>query len=94
MQDLLPVFDPATQLQAISLVQFAGLTLAPTIERVVQYLKENWAVSSKLAPLAAIILGMLANWPLALLPEVSLGDSLVKGLFTGLLASGWYVMSK
>lgn len=87
------VSDPNLTAQLIDLHKFVGLTGAPVIEQAVQYLKEQWGLSTKLAPVAALLLGVFFNMALAVYLGLSLPDAVVLGAATGLLASGWHVVS-
>lgn len=86
--------DPTICSQSLDLSKYVGLAGAPAVEQAVQYLKEQWALSPKLAPLAAIGLGIVLNLGLAAYLGLSLSDSVGLGAATGLLASGWYVVTK
>jgi hypothetical protein len=86
--------DPTlcSQLQTLDLTKFVGVAGAPAIEQAVQYLKEQWALPTKLAPVAALGLGVLVNVGLSLWLGVSVLDAVSIGAVTGLLASGWHVV--
>jgi hypothetical protein len=97
MNDILQTLtDPnvCAQLQSFEPSKFVGLAGAPAIEQAVQYLKEQWALSTKLAPLAAIGLGIALNAALSAYLGLSLTDAVSMGAATGLLASGWYIVTK
>jgi hypothetical protein len=81
-------------LQGINPTQFVGLAGAPAVEQAVQYLKEQWALPTKMAPLASVGLGVLLNIGLAAYLGTSLIDGVALGAATGVAASFWYVMSK
>ena len=75
------------QLTLTLVAGLAGYLLARGFVR--QRLRFVDAVQSPVAPLVAGILAALAAWPLALLPMVTLGTTLVFGLGTALgTASG------
>lgn len=82
------------QLQGVDLTKFVGLAGAPAVEQAVQYLKEQWALSTKFAPLASVGLGIALNLGLAAYLGTSLVDGIAIGAATGAAASFWYVMSK
>jgi len=86
--------DPMTQLQLFNLTQYAGIAGAPAIEQAVQYLKEQWKLPVKLAPVAALVLGVLLNVAIAAYVGNSLQDAVLIGLMTGAAASSWYIVSK
>jgi hypothetical protein len=100
MQELTQlVSDPnvCTQLQSLQsldLQKYIGLAGAPVVEQAVQYLKEQWGLSTKLAPLASLGLGVAINVGLSMYLGLSLADAISLGAATGLLASGWYVVTK
>jgi hypothetical protein len=95
MNDLTQLLtDPTlcSQLQTLDLTKFVGVAGAPAIEQGVQYLKEQWALPTKLAPVAAIGLGVVLNVGLSLWLGLSLVDAVGLGAATGLLASGWHLV--
>ena len=95
MSDLTQLInDPAlcAQLQTFNPAMFVGLAGAPAIEQAVQYLKEQWALSTKLAPIAAILLGIATNVGLAVYLDMSLGQAALIGALTGAAASGIHIV--
>src|SRR5262245_29738801 len=88
--------DPTlcAQLQAFDPHKLVGLAGAPAIQQAIEYLKYQWGLSTKLAPLTAIVLGVALNAALAAWFGLSLTDAVALGAATGLLASGWHVVSK
>ena len=89
------VTDPTlcTQLQTFNPAMFVGLAGAPAIEQAVQYLKEQWALSTKLAPVASVLLGIALNVGLAMYLGLSVSEAVGMGAATGLLASGWHIVN-
>ncbi len=89
------VSDPAfcAQLQTFDPRQFIGLSGAPFIEQSVQYFKEQWALPTKLAPLAALILGVGINVGISSWLGLPVTDAVGVGAVTGLFASGWHMVS-
>ena len=86
--------DPNFTGQLIDLHKFVGLAGAPAVEQFVQYLKEQWALPTKLAALAALVIGILLNVALSVYFGLSVSDAVVVGAATGLLSSGWHVISQ
>ncbi len=96
MSDLTQLItDPAlcAQLQTLDPHQFIGVAGAPLVERFVQYFKEQWGVSTSLAPLLSLTFGVLLNVGLASWLGLSLSDAATIGLATGFVASGWHVIN-
>ena len=87
--------DPAlcAQLQSFDPQQFVGLAGAPFVEQAVQYFKEQWALPSKLAPVASLAIGVALNVGLAAWLGLSVTDAVSVGLATGFVASGWHIVS-
>lgn len=88
--------DPTlcTQLQTFDPHKLVGLAGAPAIQQVVQYLKEQWGLPVKFAPVAALGLGIALNSILAFWLGLSLLDAVELGAVTGFLASGWHLIQK
>lgn len=74
--------------------QFIGLTGVPLIESIVEYLKDNFRLSGYLAPLAALLVGVVLNESLAVYLHQSLLVGFYVGLFSGFSSSYWHEMSK
>ncbi len=91
MSDLTQLLSDPTlcaQVQAFNPAMFVGLSGAPAIEQGVQYLKEQWALSTKLAPVAALVLGIAINVGLAAYLGTPIELALLIGAVTGAAASG------
>ncbi len=86
--------DPAlcSQLQTFDPHKLVGLAGAPAVEQAVQYLKDQWGLSSRLASLAAIGLGVLLNLGIAYWLGLSMVDAVVMGMVTGAAASGVHIV--
>lgn len=78
----------------IDFTQFVGLTGVPLLEQAVQYLKNEWGMPAYLAPLAALLGGVILNDGLAFYLHFSLLMGLYVGLFTGFSTSFWHEMAK
>lgn len=87
----LTLFDVNSQ---FNLVQFVGLAGAPTIQQLVEYLKTEWKLPTYLAPLAAVVLGMIVNVALAAYFGADLRSGILMGILTGGFASGWHEVAK
>lgn len=74
------------------LTKFVGVAGAPAIEQAVQYLKEQWALPTKLAAVAALGLGALVNIALSWWFGMSIVDAVEIGAVTGLVASSWHIV--
>src|SRR5690242_15192635 len=95
MTDITQVLtDPnlCAQLQTLTLTKFTGLAGAPAIAQAVQYLKEQWGLPTRLAPIAALGLGIAVNVGIAAYMGLSLTDAIALGAATGLLSSGWHII--
>lgn len=71
-----------------------GLSGAPTIESFVNYLKDQWRLTPRLAPIASMLAAISLNMGLGILFNSGIYSSLVTGLCTGFLASGWYELTR
>ena len=95
MSDLTQLInDPAlcAQLQSFNPAMFVGLAGAPAVEQAVQYFKEHWALSSKLSPIAAVLLGVAVNVGLAAYLGTPIQSALLIGAATGAAASGIHIV--
>ena len=81
-------------MEAFNLSSLVGVTGAPVIEQGVEYLKEQWGLPAKLAALAAVALGVILNIALGFYFHFGLVNSIMTGLLTGFVASGWHEISK
>jgi hypothetical protein len=70
-----------------TLVGTGGLTI---IESFVQYLKDQWSLPGKLAPLAAIVAGIGLNEVAAYSLHMDLLSALYVGVATGVASSFWH----
>jgi len=71
-----------------------GLTGAPVVESIVNFLKDQWRLSPKLAPIAAILLGLILNIWAGYVLKVDFVSTIYSGLITGFAASSWYELTK
>lgn len=71
-----------------------GLGTAPALETIVQFLKEYWSLPSKLAPIAAIVLGIGINAIIGYLLNWDVKSILAIGIISGAGASGWHQIKK
>lgn len=81
-------------MEHFNLVQFVGLSGAPTIQQAVQYLRDQWKLPTYLAPFTAVLFGMLMNVGLAWYLHSDLTQGVLVGALTGLFASGWHEIQK
>jgi hypothetical protein len=74
-------FDPRTLI---------GISGTPLLESFVQFLKDEWELPGRWAPMAAIAFGICLNLLLALFFHNDILSSVYAGLFTALLSSVWH----
>ena len=82
------------QWAAFDPTKLAGLSGGPFIEQAVQYLRNQWALPVTFAPLVAVGLGMVLNVAIANAVGLTFVQALGLGALTGLVASGWHIISK
>lgn len=82
------------QWAAFDPVKLTGISGAPAIQQAVQYLKTQWGLPVTVAPVAAIGLGMVLNVAIAGAVGLTFVQALGIGAVTGLVASGWHVVTK
>lgn len=79
---------------------FAPLLTAPGIEQAVQYLKNQWSLPTKLAPWAALLVGVIFSDAFAVYmakfagSQLDLLNATLIGLGTGFLTSTWHEITK
>lgn len=71
-------------------LQYVGLAGVTVVESFVQYLKDQWNLPGKFAPLAAVAFAVILNILLALYMGTPLGTGALVGFFTGFLSSAWH----
>lgn len=76
------------------LSQYIGLAGAPTVERIIQYLRVEWKLSSYLAAPVSILIGVLLNLGLASYLYGDLKTAVLVGILTGFAANGWHEIAK
>lgn len=78
----------------MDLTLIAGIGTAPVITQVVQYAKEEWKLSSKLAPILSLILGIGLNAIIGYLLTWDVRAILATGILNGFIANVWYEKTK
>lgn len=79
----------------VDLQSFYGVPGAILIESWVDYLRVQWDLPGKAAPLAAIVLAVAWNILLGtLVLNADFQSSVVSGLVTAMVASGWHEVTK
>lgn len=71
-----------------------GLSGVPFVESIVNYLKYQWRLSPRMAPLAAHLVGLIWNIGIGALYGVDIRSGIIAGLLTGFGASVWYEATK
>lgn len=76
------------------LTSLIGLAGAPTVERMVQYLRKHWKLDEHLTAPVSLIIGVLMNLGLAAYLTGDLKTAFLVGILTGFSASGWHEITK
>lgn len=71
-----------------------GLSGAPFVMTLVNYLKDQWRLPVTLAPLASVIISISLNLAMGMALGIDIGSSINAGLVTSFVASGYYELSK
>jgi hypothetical protein len=68
----------------------AGIGTAPVIEQIIEYMKGEWGIPSKFAPIIAIVLAIGINGIIGVLLGWEPRSVVAIGLLTGFTANAWH----
>lgn len=97
MNDLTQLLnDPTlcTQLQASGLLNYVGVALFPVVTQLVEYFKNQWPVTKRIAPVLSQLLGVVTNIGMGSVAGLPVTQSVLLGVVTGLLSNIYYDMKK
>ena len=77
-------------MQGFNPLDYVGLAGVTMVEQFVEYLKDQWQMPGKFAPLAATGFSVLLNVLLAAYMGTNLATGALVGFFAGFLTSAWH----